>query len=238
MQSFLDFLKESISLEYHDELNPKLWDGFKLKPEVRQKLLQFAETWRQYADIPSRLVQDIIMTGGNANYNYTKNSDIDVHLVVDKNSIDTNRALVDELLQSKKLLWSLTHDVKIYGYSLEPYAQDLNEKIPLNQGVYSLKNNVWIQKPSNLHLNFEDDDLLKKKVDHYKSLIDHMIETKADISSFEKLKKKLREMRASAIEKAGEFSFENLVFKELRNTGYLDKMTKYINSIEDSSLSL
>jgi hypothetical protein len=238
MLSFSKFLAESITLQYHNELNPKLWDSFKLKPEVRQKLLQFAETWRQYADIPARLIQDIVMTGGNANYNYTKESDIDVHLIVDRNAFDCDRAIVDELLQAKKTLWSMTHDVKVYGYPLEPYAQDPSETYPSNQGVYSLKHNKWIQAPTKLSPDFLNDPLLEKKANHYKSMIDHMIQTKADLDTFNKLKDKLRTMRGAAIQKSGEFSFENLVFKELRNTGYLDKMSRYIKNIEDQELSL
>jgi hypothetical protein len=45
-------------------------------------------------------------------------------------------------------------------------------------------------------------------------------------------------MRASAIQQGGEFALENLVFKELRNRGYLDKLSKYIVNLEDRKLSL
>ena len=83
-----------ISLEYHDELNPKLWDGEKLKPEVKAALLKFIEAWRQYANIPKDLIQDIVMIGGNTNYNYTPKSDIDVHLIVDRNKLGKDRKLV------------------------------------------------------------------------------------------------------------------------------------------------
>ena len=40
------------------------------------------------------------------------------------------------------------------------------------------------------------------------------------------------------IAKGGEFSFENLVFKELRNRGYLDKINKYEQGLKDKALSL
>ena len=117
-----------ISLQYHNKLNPKLWIGNKLKPEVRKTLIKFAYAWAEFANIKKNLIKDIIMTGGNSNYNYTSKSDIDVHIVVDKNKLGANRPMVDDYLQSKKMLWTLTHDVKVYGYSLEPYAQDQNEK--------------------------------------------------------------------------------------------------------------
>jgi len=45
-------------------------------------------------------------------------------------------------------------------------------------------------------------------------------------------------MRKAGIKKAGEFSQENLIFKELRNKGYLDRMNQYIKSKEDEKLSL
>ena len=45
-------------------------------------------------------------------------------------------------------------------------------------------------------------------------------------------------MRASAIQQGGEFALENLVFKELRNRGYLDKLSNHIKHLEDTNLSL
>jgi hypothetical protein len=33
--------------EEHDRLNPKLWDGIQLRPEVKVKLLQIAEKFRE-----------------------------------------------------------------------------------------------------------------------------------------------------------------------------------------------
>ena len=69
--------------------------------------------------------------------------------------------------------------------------------------------------------------------------IDFLILNKSDdLDEFKKLKDKIREMRSSAIRKGGEFSIENLVFKELRNSGYLEKLSSYITKIEDRSLSL
>ncbi len=238
MKSFYSYLEElKISLQYHDELNPKLWNGNKLKSEVRVKLLKFADTWADYASIPKNLIQDIIMVGGNVNYNYTDKSDIDVHLIIDRNKLG-ERKLVDDYLQSKKVLWTLTHNIKVYGYSLEPYAQDPVTSYPKGQGVFSLKNNKWIVEPVKGNYNFNADKNLKKKVSDYMHLIDHMIKSKMDTEAFQSLKAKIRDMRGVAIAKGGEFSQENLVFKELRNRGYLDKMDKYEKTLKDKELSL
>lgn len=239
MLDFKDFINEmKISLEYHSELNPKLWDGDKLKPAVRSALLKYIEAWRDYANIPKGLVQDIIMTGGNANYNYTNKSDIDVHLIVNRNKLGKERTMIDDYLQDKKVLWSMTHKITVYGYSLEPYAQDPVDKYPQGQGIYSLKHDKWVQKPIRGQYDFKNDKLLKQKVSHYMHTIDSLIKNQMDLSQFKQLKDKLRNMRGAAIQKGGEFSRENLVFKELRNRGYLDKMAKYEKTLQDKKLSL
>lgn len=230
---------EDISLQYHNNLNPKLWADGKLKPEVRGKLIQFAETWRDFAMIPKEMVQDIVMTGGNANYNYTDQSDIDVHLVVDRDGFGLPRDFVDQFLQDKKILWTMTHPgITIYGYPLEPYAQDPSETIPMNQGQYSLMNDQWIQMPTNLNLDFTGNQVLQDKVDHYKQVIDRLIRSSASSNALKTIKNKITSARGPAIAKGGEFSLENLVFKELRNQGYMDKIDMYIKSEQDKALSL
>ena len=232
-------LKEETTLQYHSELNPKLWQDAKLKDEVRGKLLQIAATWMKFANIPAEAVVDIIITGGNVNFNYTPLSDVDLHLVISRDSLNPNRALIDDYLQDKKILWTLSHqDINIYGYPVELYAQDVNEQPHENQGVYSIQKNEWISIPRNLGLDFESDRHLQKKVQFYKDLIDKMIAQQATDGTFDMLKQRIKKMRGDSIAKSGEFAFGNLVFKELRNQGYLDKMDMYQKSNLDKALSL
>ena len=227
-----------LQLQYHTELNPKLWDEFVLKPEVRAKLLQFAEVWREFAKIPKDAVSDVYMLGGNCNYNYTDKSDIDVHIIVDKKKISDD-PLLDDYLRAKKMLWTLSHNVTILGYGLEPYAQDTSEEgLKKDQGVYSLMNNEWVAKPEFIGDDMLKNPMLKKKVKFYMDMIDDMVKNHVDTEAFDNLKEKLREMRGAAIKKGGEFSFENLVFKELRNHGYIDKISNYTKSEKDKELSL
>jgi hypothetical protein len=154
-------VKESSTLEYHDVLNPKIWNGAELKSEVRGKLLQIAEAWREFAKIHPDTVVNIILTGGNANYNYTPQSDLDLHLIINRGEFNgsmIDRAFVDEYLQDKKILWTLTHgDINIYGYPVELYAQDIQDQPHVGQGVYSVSGNYWMQEPEYLSMNFESD---------------------------------------------------------------------------------
>ncbi len=231
-------VKES-TLQYHEQLNPKIWENMMLKPEIRGKLLQIASQWAAFANIPMELAQDIIITGGNCNYNYTDQSDIDLHIVIDRNLINPDRAFVDDYLQDKKILWTLSHPgINIKGYPVELYAQDLDEQPHEGQGVYSLTNDTWIQAPRYLGMDFENNYHLKMKVQFYMDLIDKMIGQKASKDTMDTIKQRIRQMRGDSIKQGGEFAFGNLVFKELRNMGYLDKMDDYEKTMQDKALSL
>lgn len=232
----LNRLAEAATLQYHDTLNPKLWDGDTLKSEVRAKLLVIAHTWAAFAKIKSDAVLDVILVGGNANYNYTDYSDIDLHLVIDTSKMPDCKMLED-YLKDKKQLWSLVHNITIYGHDVELYAQDKSVPYTSGQGVYSVKHDQWLVHPQKTNPKL-DDPLIQTKVDHYKQKINTLIDTNADDATFEKLKTKFKNMRTAGLKRAGEFSTENLVFKELRNQGDLDRMVNYINSRQDKELSL
>lgn len=236
MQYLTKFLRESLTLQYHSELNPKFWVNIFLKEEVRKKLLEIAKEWLKFAEIPNSAVKDIVFTGGNANYNYTEDSDLDVHIILDKSKIPN--CSDEEYFKDKKLIWSLTHDISVYGAEVEVYAQLGEVNIPKNQGVYSLKTGKWVVKPENLELDFEHDDLLKKKIDDAVYQIDHALENTTDTKAAEKLLEKFQKLRKHAIAKSGEFTQDNLVFKELRNRGYIDKIREFIVKITDKRLSI
>ena len=235
MKTLLNELR--LTLRSHEELNPRLWNDKKLDPEVWQSLNKIAKEWADFANIPKKAIKDVIITGGNANYNYTDLSDIDLHLVVDKGHIDCD-GLLDDYLQSKKQLWALTHDITVKGQPVELYAQDHNDPFRKGQGIYSLQSNKWLQEPTKYKINRSHPEVVRK-VKEWMNIIDSLIDSKSDDKDvFKNIKNRLKGMRAGAIEKGGEVAPENLVFKELRNRGYLDKMSKYLRNLEDEDLSL
>lgn len=226
-----------LTLKSHDELNPKLWKDEKLLPDVWIALKRIGDAWAEFAKIPKKAILDVVVIGGNANYNYTEHSDVDLHLIVDKSVIPCE-GILDEYLQAKKDLWAKTHDITIKGHPVELYAQDKNDSFKQGQGVYSIVTHKWLQKPTKVRIN-TNDKTVKTKVKDITNQIDSLIISKSDdIDSFKKIKNKLRGMRAAGIAKGGETSPDNLTFKELRNRGILDRMNKYLRDLEDKSLSL
>ena len=86
-QSFSQWVNEKV--EYHKELNPKFWEKEKMDPQIRKKLLTIAsDFWKSLKrDIP---VIDVQLTGSIANFNWTPESDLDVHILIDFSQIDDN----------------------------------------------------------------------------------------------------------------------------------------------------
>jgi hypothetical protein len=131
----------------------------------------------------------------------------------------------------------MTHDITIYDQDVEVYAQDMNDGFVQDQGVFSLTQNKWLAQPVQKEVNL-DDPYIGQKVQDYADQIDELINSNAGEESFEKLKRKFRDMRSEAIQSGGEFSQGNLIFKELRNLGYFDKINDYLQSRADEDLSL
>lgn len=102
MKTFSSYINEALTLQYHDELNPVFWENDKLKPEIRNHLLYIAKFWQDFAKIPNSIIEDIILVGGNANYNYTEHSDLDIHFVIHKDQMEAAPEFVDEYLKDRK----------------------------------------------------------------------------------------------------------------------------------------
>ena len=237
----LHLLNEAATMMMHDTLNPRLFTkNDTIKPEVRKHLLRIAEVWRDDAKIPKSAILDIVTLGGNISYAYHKLSDIDVHFVIHRKDLGIkNDDLTQEYIMTKKNLFKFKHpDLNIFGYPIEIYAQDpKTEPFLPHQGVYSLLHNKWVQKPKKEPIDFNDPHI-QRKVDHYSSYIDHLISINAPDAYFEHLKDKFKNMRQEGVRKEGEYSIANLIFKELRNRGYLDKMATFKQKRTDAKLSL
>ena len=102
MRSFDQFI-ESSSKIIKDELNPKFWDGKELKEDVRKAAMRIAKYYANWTDIPMTAVEDVHLVGGNASYLYNDKSDLDIHLIVDKDKVSECEELLDDYLRSKKI---------------------------------------------------------------------------------------------------------------------------------------
>ncbi len=212
------------------ELNPKLWEGDRLKLEVKQKLIEIARAFEDFVGIELD-VEDYTVTGSNANFTWTEYSDLDLHLIIPGTPSEEQR----ELFTAKKALWSEQHDITIKGLPVECYVQG-SEEPHHSTGVYSLVNDSWLVKPKKVKPSV-DDAAIEAKKDAILAQIEHALLSK-DIDKLRAVKDKITQMRRAGLARAGEWSVENLVFKILRNLGLIDQITDKIRELEDAELSL
>ena len=231
------------SFTTRDTLNPKVWDkDDKLNKEVREKLLGVANEFIDFLGVPI-LIEDIIFTGSLANFNWSKYSDIDLHVVADFTQFsDELLPLYQELFKVKKTLFNTDHDIKIFGYEVELYVQDSNEA-HFSSGVYSVLFDEWSNKPKKEKVTI-DKNLIREKSKQWMEVIDTSLEAASDVTAddareiLKKCKDKLKKYRTCGLEKEGEYSDENLVFKVLRRNGYIEKLMNFENDVVDKDLSI
>jgi hypothetical protein len=95
-------------------------------------------------------------------------------------------------------------------------------------------NNEWINEPEKFK-NKIDKSVLEKKIKSWTEKIDTAIDEDKDLES---IKTKLKDYRKSGLEKDGELSYENLVFKFLRRSGHIEKLFNTLNKNLDKELSV
>jgi predicted nucleotidyltransferase len=221
-------------------LNPKIWENPEdpnkstIVPKVKKALERIADEFIEYLG-DDVFVDDVVLTGSLANFNWSEFSDFDLHIIVDLKQYEDDSELYKELFNLKKQVFNDKHNIKIYGYDVELYAQDIEES-HYASGVYSVMNNEWITKPKKFKLEI-DKEVLKNKIDCWTEKIEKGIESD-ETKTLDSIKEKLKDYRKSGLEKDGELSYENLVFKFLRRSGHIQKLFDISNDVIDKGLSV
>ena len=226
----IEFLQPGI--EQHDSLNPLLWQDQKLLPEVKQKLIDIARHFVNFVDIEFPVI-DVVVTGGQTGKFYTKQSDLDLHIITDFNRIECDKE-IEELFDTKKMLYKKRYDITIKGIEVELYVEDLSR--PAVGGSYSVLKNAWL-KPSTEPSNDIDTAAIDKQSKKLASIIQKTI-AQQDLELLDKLKDNISQYRRSGLAKQGEYGVANLVFKTLRNSGHIEKLRTAIKDLESKRLSL
>ena len=232
------------SFSVKETLNPKVWENPEdpkkatMIPKVRKALMRIAEEFID--DLGEDVfVEEIYLMGSLANFNWSEYSDFDLHVIVDFERYGKQEELYKELFDLKKKLFNDKHNIKIFGYDVEVYAQGASDEAH-SDGVYSVMNNEWVHRPTKTHKNL-DMSVLKTKIKSWTDKIDDVIEdakSEGNAESLKKLKDKLKDYRQSGLDKDGEFSYENLVFKYLRRSGHIGNLFDEKTKIKDKELSI
>jgi hypothetical protein len=230
--SELDSYNLDDAVKFNDQLNPRLWDDREhLRPEVRERLLAIAEDFKEFLGLSDLDVKDITISGSNAAYTYTPNSDIDLHIVAAVPEDEVYR----ELFDAKKGQYNDQHNITIGGNDVELYVETAG-KPPISQGMYSVLNNDWIQVPRRVKSNI-DDASTKNKFESVGRAIERAVKS-GNLARMDRLARKIKRMRQTGLENHGEFGPENLAFKILRSQGLIKQLYDARIKAKDQQLSL
>jgi hypothetical protein len=230
----LDSFKISDAVTFHDKLNPKLFRGQHLQPDVENQLKSIAEDFLQEMGIHDLDVRDITISGSNAAYSYTDHSDLDLHILVNMKDLP-NDEIYREFFNAKKTIYNDTHDITIKGIPVELYIQDASEPV-ISLGEYSIKNNKWLRLPTKRRSNF-DQTATKQKYEKMLEVIETALKAK-DLNKLNKVLKKIKQYRQAGLDKGGEFGPENLAYKALRSQGYITKLYDLRDKLHSQHLTI
>lgn len=220
------------------ELNPKIFDqDGQMFPEVREKLIEIVDEFM--ASMEDTEIGwnplDVVVVGSNAGYNYTDRSDLDLHIVVDLREIsETCPELLSQLFNAERRLFNQDYDLTIKGINVEIYVEDINAGTRTN-GIYSVLSDDWIVKPIEVEtpkLDLSDPD--------YQETFSLVTDTLHNGTSdeVEMVINSLYLTRKYSLAQDGESGKGNLIFKEIRNSGLLDKLKERKLELRSKELSL
>jgi len=233
---------EASSFRIKETLEPSIWPRGELDSEVARRLKDIVDGFVENLDIDLN-IEDIRFTGSLANYNWSNYSDIDLHIIVDFTRFKSPSDIVKGFFDAKRALWNELHNIKIHGYEVEIYVEDLNEA-HVSSGVYSITDNSWLAEPTQ-HDEEVDVATARKKSDGIitrVNLIDRYMQGedyKRVLRSIDSLKNKIRRMRLAGLKSPRrEYSPENIAFKILRREKILAKINKMKQKAYDKEMSL
>ena len=231
-----------MAFDIQKELNQKLWSGEKeIRRGVKGALMDVVDEFLEGLDMDLD-IKDIIVTGSIANYNWSKFSDIDLHILIDFAEVNENEEMVKKFFDAVRSNWNKLHNILVKGHEVEIYVQAEHEP-HVSTGVYSLMNDRWLVKPKKIRPAIDRYNATKKmkqvarEVDKLSAIYDG--------GSFEEafemagsIKEKLKRMRRAGLDKTGIYSPENLAFKMLRRSGDIEQLFSIYTQAYDKLYSM
>ena len=235
----VEMLEESVNkklvesaVQVQETLNPALWDGDKLKPEVIDTVKDIVELFLEESEIPIDVL-DIYLVGSNASFNYAEHSDLDIHIVSNYELIDENIPLVQAALQLQKASFNNSYNISIHGVPVELYVEDVNAGTVSN-GIYSVFEEKWIKYPQPIEVQEYN---LDYQIAKWGNVIEGVLE-EHDEQAITDCINTLYMMRKNSLAVDGEYGPGNQLFKAIRNEGLLDALKEALKAARSENLTL
>lgn len=229
------------------ELHPDFFDkDGALNSQIRMRLLDISDDFIDTLEVKWVKPLDIVLTGSIANYNWSKYSDVDIHIIYKFDEVYSKPDFVKDYFDSKKEQWNQSHtELTIKGFPVEFSVEDKASPAQAT-GVYSLEKNKWVKEPQNLNDSNLNKEYIKgfcaKQMTKLDNLFDEM-DSEKDLKKLETLSnkieaiyRKLKNTRKEGLAtKEKEMSTGNIIWKVIKHAGYIKKIWEYINITYDKT---
>jgi hypothetical protein len=212
-------------LKPKNNLHPEFWVDNVLSDDISRRLEQISRDIIESMKIEVEII-DITITGSIASYNWHDLSDIDLHLILSFKDINEDFELVKKMLDQSRINWNKTHEIMVKGHEVELYFQDSDETHKSN-GVWSILSESWVDEPDkvspelDLRNTEKKAEMIAKSIDYVSELFSNGDYAEAHAYA-SKIKLKVSRMRSDGLSREGTYSPENMAFKMLRNSKYLE----------------
>lgn len=230
-------------------LNRKIFDSDNvLLPKVKQILLKIRD------DIIKDLKEEhnfnfeyiaYILSGSLTGPNYDRNSDFDLHFLIDFNDYsDNQKSLVKDYFMLYKEIFN-RNEFELLGYKIEIYFQDIIEP-HTSPGIYDIEKDIWLKEPDcvNIHLKPEQIEAVSKfskEINAFVEIFNNREYNNLDsfLNELKDYTKSLKEYRMKGqASKLGQYSDQNIVFKQLRRSGDLEKLSNLKKQVKQKLYSI
>ena len=251
-----DDLQESI--EKHNKLNPDLFENNELKEDVKESVKNIVNTFEEIIkkDGVKFKVKDIVLVGSNVSYNYTDDSDLDIHIIADssvvKDNSEQSKKYLGILYNLYKSMFNSDYDITIHGVPAEVYVELDDIGAAKSNGIYSL-NSGWIKEPVQEDIPDIDMEAFRKEFEEWEKQYKELIKDLPQVD----LEESTDTLQESSITRIGrQLEFENVAIisayrydnstkeneqrqDELKNIirnklhlGYKEFRAKYVGNVE------
>lgn len=225
-------------IEKHDELNPLLFENDELKDDVKEAIEKIAEEFVKElkADKIKFYLEDIVLVGSNVSYNYTKNSDLDIHLIASSDELKCPDNLYPLLYSAYRSIFNKNFNLNINGIPVEIYVE-MDKPTGKSNGIYSIYNG-WLKHPVQEDIPDIDQEAFDKLFNEWEDKYFELEHSTPDEKIIDKFIEDLYALRKDSIVNDGEYGVGNLIFKEFRSLGYLDHLKELKRKQLEKDLSL
>ena len=222
------------------QLDPRIWDGMQMKPEVREATLRVVDRIVADTDIAGLTLDGVDLFGSNASYEYDDASDFGVHVFVTSDSMASGP--LDDVL--KLLNSEVEHrqegKITFNGVPVEvTFHSERTESYQPRQGIgqYSISEGRWVVTPVQQPDNFDRAQMavdMAGFIAKYNDLASayQRGRTGFDCARFDALDDELGAYRNSGfVEGPGSRSTQNLSYRALRRLNV--SVPDMVDTLED-----